>query len=116
MNKIPDVPVNFQASINNQLPRLRVAGGVEVVTNTSIGVAGLILYNRGDRILAYDRCSSINPQEKNPVSPLAGNIAEDKVSGAYFNLDDGSAAKAPAKKPLRNYAVTINGDILIVSN
>jgi nitrite reductase/ring-hydroxylating ferredoxin subunit len=114
---IPDVPVNFSASLQFQLPKLQQPGGVEIVTNTSIGVAGLILYKNSDgRILAYDRCSSVNPIQRNPVSPLGGSLAEDKVSGALFNLVDGSAAKAPASQPLKRYNVSLNGDLITVLN
>ncbi|MEO5910192.1 MAG: hypothetical protein ABIP95_04850 [Pelobium sp.] len=116
-DQIPDLPFSFQASINNQLPRLNAAGGVEVVSNNAIGVAGLILYKTNSgRIVAYDRCSSVNPSQKNKVEYVGGNLVEDKVSGAYFDLNDGSPAGAPAERPLRNYSVTINGDIIMVIN
>jgi nitrite reductase/ring-hydroxylating ferredoxin subunit len=117
MSVIPDVPVNFSASLQFQLPKLQQPGGVEVVTNTSIGIAGLVLYKNSDgRILAYDRCSSVNPIQKNPVTPIGGSLVEDKVSGALFNLVDGSAAKAPAQFPLKRYNVSLNGDLITVQN
>ena len=116
-NQIPDVPVNFSSSISPQMSALQSQGGIAIVTNPGVGVSGLILYhNRADRIVAYDRCSSVNPQERNPVQILAGAIVEDKVSGAYFNLEDGSAYKAPASRPLKSYSVTINGNYLTVTN
>ncbi|MBK0383789.1 hypothetical protein I5M32_12540 [Pedobacter sp. SD-b] len=114
---IPDVPVNFSGSLSFQLSKLNQVGGVEVVTNTNIGVAGLILYNSGNGILAYDRCSSVNPSQRNPVYQINQTpLVEDKVSGAYFNLSDGSPSKAPAIRPLKRYSVSINGDLLTVLN
>jgi nitrite reductase/ring-hydroxylating ferredoxin subunit len=117
MEIIPDVPVNFSASLQFQLPKLQQPGGIEIVTNTNIGIAGLVLYKNSDgRILAYDRCSSVNPIQRNPVTPIGGSLVEDKVSGALFNLVDGSAAKAPAQFPLKRYNVSLNGDLITVQN
>lgn len=116
-DQILDVPVNYSSSISPQLSNLQSQGGVVVISNQAVGVAGLILYhNSAGRIVAYDRCSSVNPVQKNAVQLLAGSIVEDKVSGAYFNLEDGSAYKAPATKPLKSYIVTINGNYLTVTN
>ena len=116
-HQIPDVPVNFSSSISPQLSALQSQGGIAIVSSQGVGVSGLILYrNSADRIVAYDRCSSVNPQERNPVQILAGAIVEDKVSGAYFNLEDGGAYKAPATRPLKSYSVTINGNYLTVTN
>jgi nitrite reductase/ring-hydroxylating ferredoxin subunit len=116
-NLILDVPVNFSSSISPQLANLQSQGGVVVISNQGVGVAGLILYhNSAGRIVAYDRCSSVNPIQKNPVQLLAGSIVEDKISGAYFNLEDGAAYKAPATRPLKSYIVTINGNYLTVTN
>jgi nitrite reductase/ring-hydroxylating ferredoxin subunit len=117
IDRIPDVPVNFSASLSFQLSKLNQIGGVEVVNNANIGVAGLVLYNNGNGILAYDRCSTVNPIQRNPVFQInQTHLVEDKVSGAYFNLSDGSASKAPATRPLKQYSVSINGDLLTVIN
>lgn len=117
IDRIPDVPVNFSGSLSFQLSKLNQVGGVEVINNTSVGVAGLVLYNSGNGILAYDRCSSVNPTQRNPVFQINQTpLVEDKVSGAYFNLSDGSASKAPASRPLKQYSVSINGDLLSVIN
>jgi nitrite reductase/ring-hydroxylating ferredoxin subunit len=117
IDRIPDVPVNFSGTLTFNFPNLRTTGGVQVITNSSIGVAGLILYNSGNGILAYDRCSSVNPVQRNPVSQISTTpLVEDKASGAYFNLSDGSPSKAPATRPLKQYSVSINGDLLTVTN
>ena len=116
-SQIPDVPVNYSSSISPQLSALQSQGGIAIVSTQGVGVAGIILYhNSAGRIVAYDRCSSVNPAQKNPVQVLAGAIVEDKVSGAYFNLEDGGAYKAPASRSLKSYNVTINGNYLTVTN
>ncbi len=117
IDRVPDVPVNYSASLSFQLAKLNQIGGVEIINNSNVGVAGLVLYNSGNGILAYDRCSTVNPVQRNPVFQINQTpLVEDKVSGAYFNLSDGSASKAPAKRPLKQYSVSINGDLLTVIN
>jgi hypothetical protein len=116
-NLIPDVPVNYNGSlIGGELEGITSPGNVRIVSNTSVGVAGLILYNHAGSIRAYDRCSTVNPVQKNPVVPIGLNLAEDKVSGALFNLQDGSPAKAPATIPLKRYRVSINGNLISITN
>ncbi|QEK53133.1 hypothetical protein FYC62_16690 [Pedobacter aquae] len=116
-NLIPDVPVNYNGSlIGGELEGITSPGNVRIVSNTAVGVAGLILYNHAGNIRAYDRCSTVNPAQKNAVVPIGGNLAEDKVSGALFNLQDGSPAKAPATMPLKRYRVSINGNLISITN
>lgn len=115
---IPDVPVNLNVPIND----FRISGLTSVTGKVVIlegyGVAGLILYSRlSDRVIvAYDRCSTVNPEKKSRLDLLAGSIVEDKISGAQFNLEDGSAVKAPATRSLKRYSVSTNGGMISVYN
>lgn len=114
---IPDVPVSFSVPVND--PRISglttVAG--KIIILDGYGYAGLILYSRSDKVIvAYDRCSTVNPEKKNKLDILTGNIVVDKASGAYFNLEDGSAAKAPATRSLKRYGVSNNGSTISVYN
>ncbi len=116
-NLIPDVPVNFSAPINDpRLLPLQSAGGVVVLSN--FGYAGLIIYRRPDGgYVAFDRCSSVNPQQKCRVDIDDLNItATDPCSGAKFLLSDGSPAKAPAQRPLKQYQVTVSSTNISVTN
>lgn len=90
----------------------------EVLLVNNNGVAGLIIYRRPDNsYVAYDRCSSVNPQQKCTVIPDDfGPTATDPCSGAKFFLLDGSPAKAPAKRPLKEYQVIITNFTLTVRN
>ena len=114
---VPDVPVNFRAPLNDpRLSRLSSAGGVATIDGH--GVAGLIIYRRPDNAyVAYDRCSSVNPDQKCAVKPDDPTLtATDPCSGAKFSLYDGTPVKAPAKRPLRQYTVTITSFEISVTN
>lgn len=75
------------------------------------GYAGLIVYNMGTqsapRLVAYDRCSTVNPEQGNKVR-VEGQLIIDPVSGAKWLLMDGSPAEI-AECPLKPYAVTQQG-------
>lgn len=107
--RIPEVPVNFRAPLNDpRLARLNSSGGVVVISGH--GVAGLIIYRRPDNAyVAFDRCSSVNPEQKCAVTPDdTGLTATDPCSAAKFSLYDGTPVKAPAKRPLKQYQVTVS--------
>jgi nitrite reductase/ring-hydroxylating ferredoxin subunit len=116
-SNIPDVPVSFRAPLNDpRLQRLSSSGGVAVIEGH--GVAGLIIYRRPDNAyVAYDRCSSVNPEQRCAVKPDDPSLtATDECSGAKFSLFDGTPVKAPAKRPLRQYTVNISSFELSVTN
>ncbi|MES2417041.1 MAG: hypothetical protein V4541_02575 [Bacteroidota bacterium] len=116
-NFLPNLPVNFSSPITDpRLSRLSSAGGA--VSLTGYGIAGLIIYRRADNAyVAFDRCSTVNPQQKNAVNIDDPSLtATDPVSGAKYSLYDGSPVKAPAKTSLKQYTVTIAGNTLQVTN
>lgn len=109
---VPDVSFSFRASIigDPTYSGLSVPNGfVEV---PGYGVAGLIIYRTPfSGLVAYDRCSTVNPEKECAVHVDAtGLTATDPCSGAIFLLLDGSAQKEPAKKPLKTYYVTENSN------
>ncbi len=116
LNVIPYVPVNFNASLNNPaLLPLKSNGGAVILPN--YGYAGLILYNNGEQIMAYDRCSTVNPEKKCALNLDNPSISvTDPCSGARFLLQDGSPGKAPAQRPLVRYNVNISGNNISVIN
>lgn len=116
-NLIPDYPVNFSAPLTDpRLSRLSSPGGA--VSINGYGVAGIIIFRRADNAyVAYDRCSTVNPEKKNAVVIDDPAItATDQVSGAKYSLYDGSPVKAPAKTSLKKYSVIIAGNNLQVTN
>ena len=114
---VPDYPVNFSAPLTDpRLSRLSTAGGA--VSFNGYGVAGIIIYRRADNAyVAYDKCSTVNPEQKNQVIIDDPNLtATDPISGAKYSLYDGSPVKAPAKTSLKKYSVIISGNTLQVTN
>lgn len=99
-----------------RLSRLSSAGGA--VSFSGYGVAGIIIYRRADNAyVAYDRCSTVNPEQKNAIEIDDPNLtATDRFSGAKYSLYDGSPVKAPATTSLKRYSVTIAGNTLQVTN
>ena len=116
-NLIPNVPVNFSALLTDpRLIRLSSPGGA--VTFSDHGIAGIVIYRtlNGDYV-AYDRCSTVNPEKKCAVELDDPSFTvTDKCSGAKYLLEDGSPAKAPAKTSLKRYHTTIAGNTLHVTN
>ena len=116
-NFLPNIPVNFSSPLTDpRLSRLSSAGGA--VSLSGYGIAGLVIYRRADNAyVAYDRCSTVNPDQKNAITLDDPNLtATDPVSGAKYSLYDGSPVKAPAKTSLKQYSVTIAGNTLQVTN
>lgn len=114
---IPDIPFSVNISTNELSNIGDSPGKVVIYARPGVGVAGLVFYNDGGRVLAYDRCSTVNPEQRNAVVFLAGSFVEDKVSGALFDLsNDGSPAKAPAVRALKRYNVDLNGNFITVRN
>jgi len=114
---VPDYPINFSAPLTDpRLSRLSTAGGA--VSFNGYGVAGIIIYRRADNAyVAYDKCSTVNPEQKNQITIDDPNLtATDPVSGAKYSLYDGSPVKAPAKTSLKKYSVIISGNTLQVTN
>jgi nitrite reductase/ring-hydroxylating ferredoxin subunit len=114
---VPDVPVNFHASLNDpRLNALNGAGGA--VSLNGYGVAGIIIYRRADNAyMAYDRCSTVNPEQKCAVVIDDPNLtATDPCSGAKYSLYDGAPVKAPAKKSLKQYQVIVTSFEISVVN
>ena len=114
---IPDVYVNYTIPINDpSMSALNSPGGAVVINGH--GVAGIIIYRRADNVfVAYDRCSSVNPQNKCAVTLDNPTLTvTDPCSGAKFSLFDGTPVKAPATKSLKSYQVTANSLYLMVTN
>jgi len=112
---IPDVPINYYITLQ-EFQIKKNADGVLLVSNE--GVAGLIICHRADgSYVAFDRCSSVDPEKKCAVSPDTGGLtATDACSQAKFSLDDGAAVKAPAKRPLKKYQVDVSSFEIVVIN
>jgi nitrite reductase/ring-hydroxylating ferredoxin subunit len=103
---VPYVPVNI--TIQKSDPRFNTINTPGSTITIGGGVAGIILSNSGNGIVAFDRCSTYQPEKACAITVDAGLLsATDPCSGAKFSLVDGSPVKAPATRSLRSYSVII---------
>lgn len=112
---IPDVPVNYNVTLTEF--SIKAVNNVLVVPDNGIG--GLLIVRiSSNNYVAFDRCSTVNPEKICKVVPDdSGFTATDPCSGAKFLLLDGSPQKAPAERSLKSYNVSLQGNTLIhVSN
>ncbi|TKC04759.1 hypothetical protein FA048_18940 [Pedobacter polaris] len=110
---IPDVPVNYNVTL--------VEFGIKAVNNVLLvpnkGVAGLIIIRTPNGFVAFDRCSTVNPEKACSINPDdSGFTATDPCTGAKFSLLDGSPQKAPAERNLKSYRVSQNNSTLYITN
>jgi nitrite reductase/ring-hydroxylating ferredoxin subunit len=94
-----------------------------LVPNNSVfldgGIAGIVVYNTGNGYVAYDRCSTVNPEKRCAVVvDETGFNLVDPCSGGKFQLETGFPSKAPAERALKAYRVIVtgNGYLLRVTN
>lgn len=116
-DRIPNMYVNYQITL--QEFAIKSSNGLLLVNKANnTGVAGLIIYKKpNNEYVAFDRCSSVNPQQQCAVVPDDPNLtATDPCSGAKFSMYDGSPVKAPATRGLKEYSVIITNFTLAVTN
>ena len=113
---VADVPIDIK--IYPSSPSYSKLTGVGGYVTIAGGVAGIILYKKTTgQIVAYDRCSSYNPEGKCAVNVNEPSItATDPCSGSLFSLEDGSSLKAPATRPLKQYQVTVTSSQISIFN
>jgi nitrite reductase/ring-hydroxylating ferredoxin subunit len=114
---IPTVSVNLQLPLTD--PRLAALGSQGgAVTLNGYGVAGIVIYCIApNNYVAYDRCSSYQPEKKCAVTLDSPALTvTDPCSGSKFLLSDGSPVKAPATRSLKSYNVYVNNFNIFVSN
>lgn len=116
-NVLPDI--NFSITFSQADAGGAFSPGGSAYVNKG-GVSGLIVHNIATsagryEFIAYDRCSPVNPQERNQIVFVNNYIAEDPVSGAQWLLIDGSPTKL-AECPLKAYRVSGMGNTYTVRN
>ncbi|WP_449436123.1 hypothetical protein [Pedobacter steynii] len=113
---IPNVFVEYNVTVQ-EFNIKKDKNGVLLVDNQ--GVKGLMIVAVGGGYKAYDRASSVNPQNGGcAVAPdETGITATDPCTGAKFLLLDGTPQKAPAVRNLKSYTTSLRGGLTInVSN
>jgi hypothetical protein len=113
-SRIPEVFVNYQVTFQ-EFDIKKNENGILLVNGH--GVAGLMIIKiSANTYKAFDRCSSVEPEKRCVVVPESSFTASDPCSGAKYSLFDGSPAKAPATRGLKEYQVNTTNFQLIVSN
>lgn len=113
---VPNVAVNLRIPITDpRITALNSQGGAVLISGA--GVAGIILYRGNFGYVAYDRCSSYQPEKLCAVTlDATGFTVTDPCSGSKFSLTDGSPVKAPATRSLKAYTVNATQFEIIVYN
>lgn len=113
-NFVPDYPVNYNLTIQE----FGIKANNNIVLVANHGVAGLMIVKSiTGGYVAFDRCSTVNPEKACAVEPEDNGItAIDPCTGAKFLLLDGSPQKSPAKIALKRYNVAIAGGTIQVRN
>lgn len=113
-NRVPNVAVNLIGFFSpDQLVELKANGAIFM----NGGVAGIIIaYNPLNGYKAFDRCSTVNPENRCAVTLENAYTVADACSGAKYSLIDGTPSKAPAKLALRTYTILITGNNYQVTN
>jgi len=111
---VPNVFVQYSVT----LQEFNIKAVNRVLLVPGHGVKGLMIVAVGSGYVAFDRCSSVNPQNGCAVDPDDNGItATDPCTGAKFLLMDGTPQKAPAVKNLKIYTTSFRGgQVINVSN
>lgn len=109
-DRVPNVPVNIELSLNNpSFIGLSVVGGWAYITG---GSRGIIVYrNAPEEFVALERHCPYEVNNGDQVHVTDSNIlASDTTNcGSTFVLTDGSITEGPASFPLTRYQTTYNG-------
>lgn len=107
-SQVPNVAVNLTGFFTpGQLSELKSNGAIFM----NGGVAGVIIaYNPLNGYKAYDRCSTVNPEERCAVTLENAYTVADPCTGAKYSLLDGTPSKAPAKVALRSYNILVSAN------
>lgn len=116
------IPVQPFESIqlNLSLPSntaLQSVGGYKAIGEG--GTRGIILYRlNSTAVLAFERNCSYQPQSACATVDVhsSGIYMHDACCGSSFRFDTGDPSGGPAWRPLLQYATTLNGSTLVVTD
>lgn len=113
-DNIPNVFVQYSVTVQE----FNIKAVNRVLLVPGHGVKGLMIVATGSGYVAFDRCSSVNPQIGCAVEPDDNGItATDPCTEAKFLLTDGTPQKAPAVRNLKMYTTSFRGgQVINVSN
>ena len=113
---VPNVAVNLEINLNDIVnASLKLIGGYIYADG---GVRGIIIYHESvNSYKAYDRNCTFQPTDPCATVEMhsSGFYIEDTCCSSTFDLN-GFPTGGPALFPLKEYNVSISGDILFVYN
>lgn len=113
---VPNVAVNEEVNLNDiDNIDLKQVGGYKYILG---GVRGIIVRHESLNVYkAYDRNCTFQPSDPLAIVNIesSGFFMEDTSCGSTFDLN-GFPTGGPAEFPLKEYRVSVAGDILIISN
>ena len=120
---IPSVSFSTQINITNQqYQALRYDNGVVALPATGTaggGVKGLLIIRQSaGTYLAFERNCPYRPYDACSLVSLDRNsrlFLQDSCCGSQFNFQ-GQLTKGPASRPLRQYATSLIGSLLTITN
>ena len=113
---IPYVPVDFEISLND--PKLADLNIRKYAYINTEGVRGIILYKKSyHEYLAFERNCSFTPTEACATVDVhaSGQYMIDTCCGSVFDFN-GDPIGGPAYRPLLQYTIAQNGNILHIYN
>ncbi len=113
---IPNVPVNVEVNLNDiDNAALNQIGGFIYVDG---GVRGIILRRESQNVYrAFDRNCTFQPTDTCAIVDVhsSGFYIEDVCCESTFDLS-GFPTGGPAQFPLREYSISLIGDIILITN
>jgi hypothetical protein len=113
---VPNVAVNIEINLNDiSNADLNLIGGYIYVDG---GVRGIIIRRESQNLYkAYDRNCTYQPADAKAIVEVhtTGFYIEDLSCGSTFDLS-GFPTGGPAEFPLKEYSVSLAGDILFIFN
>ena len=113
---VPNVPVNIEINLNDiDNVALKLVGGYIYVQG---GVRGIIVRHESQNLYkAYDRNCTFQPTVASAIVEVhsSGFYIEDTSCTSTFDLN-GFPTGGPAEFPLKEYGISLSGDLLFIFN
>jgi hypothetical protein len=109
----PDIQLNLALPDNLVL---QSTGGYKVIAG---GVKGILLYRKSTTtILAFERNCSYQPNDACATVGVhsSGIYMTDTCCNSNFSFDAGLPIGGPANQPLRQYAASLSGNTLLITD
>ncbi|MFN3907625.1 MAG: Rieske (2Fe-2S) protein [Flavobacterium sp.] len=119
-NNNPFLPnFSFQVTINTSFPLyspLQFPGNAVIVNEVNAGILGLVVFNSGSVIFAYDLACPNQTLSSCSTMTLQGIEVKCPCDEATYNLFTGLPSNPQLRYPLRRYRVEVAGATIRIFN